>query len=384
MSARKRLHQRNPNPAPAPVPSYQPIPFPTYTPPTCPLSLPAQRSLASIRSTRNIGKLKKHLEAAIQNVTDTTVENNDRLQARIHEVERLEKKRRRQEDGEGENEGLERRYAEMEKYKRQFGKRVDVWTQEAEKAMRQLIDTGDEVAVQEGLLEGVVGRVALGRGEEEEDEDGERKVVVSAVELLFEAKEDYKRRYEGESMTKRYAQNNSYRTFKRVVHDAQHPEADAPALGKESTWFPQDQTSGSGAGATAESSDDDIEIQREVKDLKCPLTLMPFRHPYTNGVCNHSFEKEAIIEYHGNSAVLRDGVRVVKCPAVGCENMISLKDMYDDQVLSRQVKRAEQRANREYEEDEDEDVPRGTQRRRPEEIEDESGFLDGGVWGRRG
>jgi hypothetical protein len=108
------------------------------------------------------------------------------------------------------------------------------------------------------------------------------------------------------------------------VHDAQHPEADAPALGKESTWFPQDKASGSAAraeAAGAESSDDEIEIQREVKDLKCPLTLMTFRHPYTNTVCNHSFEKEAIVEYHGKSALMREGVRVVKCPAVGCENV---------------------------------------------------------------
>jgi hypothetical protein len=64
--------------------------------------------------------------------------------------------------------------------------------------------------------------------------------------------------------------------------------------------------------------------------------------------------------------------------------MISLKDMYDDQVLSRQVKRAEQRANREYDDDEDEDdMPRGTQRRRPEEIEDESGFLERGESARK-
>jgi hypothetical protein len=97
---------------------------------------------------------------------------------------------------------------EMEKYKRQFGKRVDVWTQEAEKAMRQLIDIGDEVAMQEGLLEGIAGRIALGRrdggADVDEDEDGESKVVVNTVELLFEAKEDYKRRYKGKNMTKRY------------------------------------------------------------------------------------------------------------------------------------------------------------------------------------
>ncbi|PQE18233.1 hypothetical protein CJF32_00010714 [Rutstroemia sp. NJR-2017a WRK4] len=212
MSVREGLHSRNQNhlSSPAPsrsTPSYQPIPFPDYTPPSCPLSITAQHSLSSIRSTRNMANLKKHLEAAIQNVTDTTVENNDRLQARVQEVEQLARKRSREKDER--SEVLERRYTEMEKYERQFGKRVDVLTQEAERAMRQLIDMGEEVEMQEGLLEGVAGRIAMGRreggdGEEDEDGDGESKVVISAVELLFEAKEDYKRSYEGQSMTKRH------------------------------------------------------------------------------------------------------------------------------------------------------------------------------------
>lgn len=66
---------------------------------------------------------------------------------------------------------------------------------------------------------------------------------------------------------------------------------------------------------------------------------------------------------------------MVKCPAIGCENLIAMNDMYDDQLLLRQVKRATQR-ERSEDSDEEDDAPRGTQRNRPEELDDESTFLD--------
>lgn len=66
---------------------------------------------------------------------------------------------------------------------------------------------------------------------------------------------------------------------------------------------------------------------------------------------------------------------MVKCPAIGCENLIAMKDMYDDQLVLRQVRRATQK-ERTDDSDDDDDSPRGTQRNRPEELNDESTFLD--------
>lgn len=60
---------------------------------------------------------------------------------------------------------------------------------------------------------------------------------------------------------------------------------------------------------------------------------------------------------------------------MGCENLIVMKDMYDDQLLLRQVKRATHRERADDSDDED-DAPRGTQRNRPEELDDESAFMD--------
>jgi hypothetical protein len=54
--------------------------------------------------------------------------------------------------------------------------------------------------------------------------------------------------------------------------------------------------------------------------------------------------------------------------------MLSLKDFYDDALLARQVKRALKRDAQQDDDDDDGDndhVPRGTQRNRPEQIDDE-------------
>lgn len=68
---------------------------------------------------------------------------------------------------------------------------------------------------------------------------------------------------------------------------------------------------------------------------------------------------------------------MVKCPAMGCENFIAMADMYDDQLLLRQIKRAAQRAEQDDDsDDEDDDTPKGTRRNRPQEVGDESTFMD--------
>ncbi|KAI9650746.1 hypothetical protein NHQ30_000771 [Ciborinia camelliae] len=390
MSVRRRLQtgaQRN-SPQSSPAPSRprpsEPIPLPDYTPPTCPLAADAQRAIANIRNIHNSAKLKKHLNTAIKNITDTTVANNDRLWERKRQVEKNARKRER--DGQ-EDEDMPADHKDLETHLRHLTKKVNLWTVQAEIAMRVLIDRGDEVERNEMVIGDVCNKLAeanppagnrrtRGHDAEEEQPDGE---VISAVELLDQTKEEYKTKYEAESMTKRYASHNDYRSFKRVVHDSLHPDQEVP-LPKESTWFPSDRLNKSRPRneeeGEEESSDDEIVIEKIVKDLKCPLTFATFREPYTNHKCNHSFEKAAITEYHRNHAMLKEGHRVVKCPALGCENFIAIKDMYDDQLLLRQVKRATQRERDDHSDDGDDDVPRGTQRNRPQEVGDESTFMD--------
>ncbi|RAL67051.1 hypothetical protein DID88_007831 [Monilinia fructigena] len=392
MSIRRRLQtasERNgsqSSPAPErsrPSNANKPIPFPDYTPPTCPLSADAQQAITNIRTLHNIAKLKKHLSTAIQNITTTTVNNNDRLLERKRQVEKNKRKRAR----DGEEDEIPANHKDLESHTRHLTKKVNIWTEQAEIAMRVLIDKGDEVERSELVIRDICDRLSVAnsatanrrtRGQHDDEDANQDGEIISAVELLDQIKEEYKTKYEAESMTKRYASHNDYKSFKRVVHDSLYPDQDVP-LPKESTWFPSDRSHPSAQGnveGEGESSDDDIVIEKVIKDLKCPLTFVTFREPYTNSKCNHSFEKEAIKDYHRDNATVKGGQRVVKCPAMGCENFIAMADMYDDQLLLRQIKRAAQRAEQDDSDDEDDDVLRGTQRNRPQEVEDESTFVD--------
>ncbi|ESZ92437.1 hypothetical protein SBOR_7196 [Sclerotinia borealis F-4128] len=394
MSVRRRLQtgaQRNgPQSSPAPSRSHPPnpnerIPFPHYNPPICPLSAHAQRAIANIPTLRNSAKLKKHINAAIKNVTQTTVANNDRIWERKRQVDKNARKRTR--DGQ-EDEEMPAEQKNLEVHTKHMSKKVKSWTEQAEIAMRILIDHGDEVERNEMVIGDVCNKLAVAnpatanrrnRGHDDEEEETPDGEVISAVELLDQIKGEYRTKYEAESMTKRYASHNDYKSFKRVVHDSLHPDEDVP-LPRESTWFPSDRSQPSAQGneeREGESSGDEIVIERIVKDLKCPLTFATFREPYTNNKCNHSFEKEAITEYHRSNAMLKEGRRVVKCPAMGCENFIAMNEMYDDQLLLRQVKRATNRREGDDDSDDgDNNAPRGVQRNRPQELGDESAFMD--------
>ena len=200
------------------------------------------------------------------------------------------------------------------------------------------------------------------------------------------------------------------------MHDALHPGEDAPPLPHARTWFSEDNTDltprskrrrqANTTDNTNNDDDDDVIIARATKNLKCPLTLQLFKEPYSNHVCNHTFEKSAILEYHQANAVAfmapsqprgrgqrppPGGARQVKCPQTGCEavsyshshlvlaaanylKMLELKDFYEDQLLLRQVKRSKKQAAAAELDDEEEDDyagPRGTQSAHPEQIDDD-------------
>ena len=135
------------------------------------------------------------------------------------------------------------------------------------------------------------------------------------------------------SMINRYASHNDYIGFKRLLHDANHPGTNAPPLPNPATWFPSstspdpsqsNPTSGNRAQNPADDDESDIEVASERISIKCPLTLLPMKEPYTSRKCPHSFEKEAILEMIQTSGTFlgsggkRAGVeKSVMCPV--CE-----------------------------------------------------------------
>ena len=347
--------------------------LPPYQAPSCPLTAKAKRELDNLRVNQDTSKYKKHIAAAIKVLTDAAFVSNDRLSSRKAEVAKLADKRRNQGIDESEK---SKEDIEAEQYADNLEKKVTAITSKAEKALRELIDYGDELSMQDTILKEVVdnipsppanpisfGRPRRSRGEKhgEEDEEGEVDVeapstdpeILSALELLQKAKEAYAINYASKSMRQRYLifrdtwlklirtsryDVNDYRNFKRGVHDACHQGENAPPVPHASTWFDDDTSSSSrrvrnstdNTNNADEDSDEEVIIQSETRNLKCPLTLQYFIEPYSNNKCKHTFEKAAILDYHQKNAVAfmpstqrgqRTGPRQIKCPQTGCEKV---------------------------------------------------------------
>lgn len=118
----------------------------------------------------------------------------------------------------------------------------------------------------------------------------------------------------------RYSENNDYIGFKKIIHDARHPEEDAKPLPHPSTWF-LDPTSASDP-SPAGNEDDDLEVASERISTKCPITLLPMQDPVSSKKCPHSFEKQAIMGMINASRIRHPGPngtneKAVRCPV--CE-----------------------------------------------------------------
>ncbi|RMJ22800.1 hypothetical protein PHISP_06338, partial [Aspergillus sp. HF37] len=213
--------------------------------------------------------------------------------------------------------------------------------------------------------------------EEDEEKDDDSEEVTAPVQELDEKIGQCRADWERLSFTERYASNNAYIGFYRVVHDAKHPGDEVPPLPHSSTWFAhvEDTTAPSTSTTTQRSpaasrpgkrrarepspaESDDVAIERERVSLKCPLTLLPFRDPVTSTKCPHSFEREAIEGMLAQSpldrpvpgAGRRGRVRLVKCPV--CSLELTAEDLRSDAALLRKVRRMEAMTQREEEDEE--------------------------------
>jgi E3 SUMO-protein ligase NSE2 len=150
-----------------------------------------------------------------------------------------------------------------------------------------------------------------------------------------------------------------------------------------------------------EESEDELEIASENTRIRCPITFLPYTNPMTCKKCNHSYERDAILQMLENSPVPLSGdqrrevaairdvraqarreaellalqPRRVQCPEAGCSVAINGEDdLYENQLLKRRVAKMLAREAQKNalatsdieddDEDEDnEDVVRGTQRK---------------------
>ena len=189
--------------------------------PSCPLSATARRELDDLRVRHDYSKYSRHLDIAKANLPVVIADTYDRLRARTEQAEKEAAKR--QKDG-----SQEKTEAEIDAEERANALEVKITelTEKAEKAMRDIVDYKDELAMRDTIMKDVSlsippapapqpvrMRQRQADGEEDEASDGEAEVEgvlelsetsgVSTVELLKEANAEYARKYASKSMRER-------------------------------------------------------------------------------------------------------------------------------------------------------------------------------------
>ncbi|KAL8737250.1 MAG: hypothetical protein Q9181_001869 [Wetmoreana brouardii] len=406
-------------PRPTTLPPYQPL---THT-----LNPTAQHLLHSLPTTHSLNDLKRRLQTAVTHLTDVTGDLNDQHQARKAEYDKQKaRKAARARDFENSQgaDGDEDGDRRMEEASRD----VDDWTSKMGKGTRRVIDVQARVESVETALKELDANVSQGRtatqstlgasqfrsqrqrhnqrrgNDDQEDEDDENNGADAQDDALIGAPafEIFKSKvaasdstYASLSLKDRYASHNDYIGFRKIVHDARHPDDDTP-LPHSSTWFPSssnstaagqngnNQSRSDSAPADNDSdSDAEIQIAREKRSIKCPLTLLPMHDPLTSTRCPHSFEKSAILDMLNASALRADqstqgtgrggggGEKALKCPV--CEVLLTASTLKADPVLVRKIRRIEEQERKEREgggseEDEDEVDLGRPMKRRVEEV----------------
>ena len=333
----------------------------------------AQRMLDQLARAHNLKKLDDNLVDAQQALSNTAGEINDKLT----ENEAHAKKRRKAVEDGNDDHATEARDAEKRLH--EMRDKVERMTQRMDEGMRKMIDgqhslqsikdslaaTAADARAHASTQASTQARSTQRRrtqategGDEEQDEEyqdftptdpnGGTQATKPVIDVFRTKLEDSKTRYQSHSYADRYVSNPSYVSFRRVVHDARHPDGDVQ-LPHQSEWFNEGQAPAPGVTTRGrrdenanDDSDDDLAVSKTTISTKCPLTLTEFQKPLTSRNCPHSFEGEAILSLINQSHQRengRQGEKVVQCPVGGCSQILKRGDLHTDAVLIRQIKR---------------------------------------------
>ncbi|GAB7362612.1 hypothetical protein MBLNU230_g2924t1 [Neophaeotheca triangularis] len=388
--------------------------LPEYQRPAFPLTPDAQRALASLASNnKRLKDLQDKLEEAAAGLSTSAGEINDRLTNKEASFQKSQARARR--NTQNGDEPVDN--AQAEQSLNAMREKVNNMTRRMDLGMRKTIDGKHDLeAIQKNLLSiatdaranastqvstqhrrgtqrGTAGEEGDDEGEIQDftptDPSGGTQAQPSPLDFFKKKTDDSKTLYQSYDLSRRYAANNDYRNFKRVVHDAQHPEDDVP-VPHERTWFPEEAAPAPGVTtrgqAGEDDSDDDVAVSRATVSTKCPLTLQEFNQPYTSKKCPHSFEKAAILqmisqslhkvgERQGPRGQMVGGTeRFVQCPVPGCSSELTKDDLQTDDVLVRKIQRIQysrKLAEEDDDEDDGDDTRRGNTQRRATILDDE-------------
>ncbi|KAK3941663.1 zinc-finger of the MIZ type in Nse subunit-domain-containing protein [Diplogelasinospora grovesii] len=318
--------------------------LPPHEGPPRPLNEKAKRALAALDWDRKTRKLEQHLSKSAAHLRESVGAANDHVYECKQKLKKAAEKRRLRQgdDGPREQSAREKLYEEQTL---KLEEQVVEMTMLTEAAMRAVIDTSAEMEDERAVLAMLQREVETAhqqrlrrqqqRGEDEQMEEDEESKPKDVREMLQTARRTKHDEYEALDAYRRYALHNDYIAFKKTWHDAQHPE-DQVALPDPTTWFDEDGNPRVDGGGGDDDEDDDLVVEREIIDLKCPLSLQVMKEPYSSNKCRHTFEKSAILEY------LRSNRGTAQCPV--CGKPIQERDLFLDELMLRRVKRAEKTA----------------------------------------
>ncbi|KIX03879.1 uncharacterized protein Z518_07432 [Rhinocladiella mackenziei CBS 650.93] len=379
-----------------------------------PLSQPLNdKALSSlqdlIHENRQDQKLHDRLALAVQHLTDVTGVLNDRGYER--KVKYAKEHARREEYHEEEDDEAARAHQAFQAKVESLTKKMDVsiraiiddqiWLEDLPDILRHTVNKAQNPTLSQQTEHNQsptpIHSTRQSNGDGDMDADGDateldesnrdqKPIFPSIVNpadtphmLLVEALQKRSRDWASKSLTEKYAYNNSYKGFYRVLFDAKHPGESAPPMPNERLWFAaeegrevissQRQRPGSHeADDDGDEEDDEIEIASEKVRLKCPITLLPYVDPVTSARCNHSYEKTAIqeilqttsdhvpwtpeqlaefsrLDRHERSRRERQmRTPQVKCPE--CNVPLTAADLRPDPALKRRVQRVLAKARR--------------------------------------
>lgn len=359
MSSRIRNSTARPNASRAPMPSTpnrngSNDALPPYKKPSHPLDANATRQLREIQG-RELNNVKRHNKQAIETIRSAAESVNDMLREHSEYMAKRQKKW-------AAGKSLEVKEAEEEEFEG-LEKSVEEATVRLEESMRAIIDSGmgvqrldetldwlrenaprqleeeyntqmtqratqrqSQAASQSQRARDEDGDEAMGDNEPDAPTpgptplDGTRVALTGASELYSNRMQRGKDTYMSLSYTARYARNNDYRDYRRIVHDAKYGD-NGPVLGHEDTWFADMDTPAPGITNTQAGNtddDDDLVMDRATISTRCPLTFQPFKEPYTSTKCPHTFEKNAILDFIRSQG---RNVPSVECPVSGCDKV---------------------------------------------------------------
>ncbi|QIX01571.1 hypothetical protein AMS68_007088 [Peltaster fructicola] len=357
----------------------------------------AQVALTSLYRKHDFSKLEQDFAAAIQTITNSVADINDRLVLRRDNIERQKTRRRKNAQNAGDDEDeLESAQQEEETQAslQAFKEKIEGMTKRMDHSVRKIIDGQQELMHTKGALEDAAAyarqnastqaatqtRRTQEQSDRELDQDGDEDMGddtvtpqgteypdidptdpgtatqnITGPSIYFKDRAaEWSQRYQDRPLVDRYGAHKEYMDFRTILHGAQFPD-DSVDLPPAERWFDEGALARPGMTQRVEDDDDeDIQISRATTSTKCPITLREFVEPLTSRKCAHTFEAQPIREMirssqsrlggkPGRGGTITGGRPAVRCPVASCSQMLEEVDLYTDVPIVRKIRRLQQR-----------------------------------------